>query len=772
MTGMEKEKRGTNPDLEKLIEVFKSGDKNKIDGYLEKTPLNLKTLNEDAKNKYNRESLLHLALKYENTIGFFKTVLNHNPEYLMEQRSNCDKETKKDDKQYPLKKPMKKSSALTDISPYQGQTPLHVAIAIKNIEAVKIILEKAAKEQLREQLLCLCAVGNEFKNTIFMGQLPLSVAALAAKSEGIDKDIIDYLILNKAKVWYKNEKGDTVFHSLIKYADVKPDKIQRIRKTFKYIWECFLENCDADSTEPTDILFWENNAGLTPLHLSAKLGVSELFGFIVKIENVYRFKNVKDGIFDIREYDVTEFDRLINYQEVEKNEWNLTILESLFDLKCTCCEAFQILNHKLVHFILHRKWQAYRNTMIIWMILHFTFMSVFTFSMIEKSRLLFCTENSETSSHNETISLNNKATSCDIGEEFYAVLFMNLVVGIPYFMFGVSCVLKLVGRCTSAFGNSRNFGLMFHNLDYVICLLVIAIGALAECFYIFFKTHSDFHLVLVLIFGWYFMLYFSPFSKNLVSFTYMIKSGFLEDFVPFALVFLWLLVSFTTVMYMLFRGTDNVEEFDDFGSALLTMFNLGVGLNNIDVLNQSRVPWLAYTIFVVFAILSFIHLFNALVAVMSTTFSVVHQERKSYLKYNKLRMIELFEDIVLVRGLVNRLPFLKNANHWDRSVEVTPSTSCSEIFKQHSSLKNTTEKRSIKNITRYYSVLRLLDDLSEYKDDIDEEKKMKETKNIKIMSKCFFKAVKTFKKETNSSMQFNTIHPENEITFVQIQHPE
>lgn len=103
--GMEKEKRGTNPDLEKLIEVFKSGDKNKIDGYLEKTPLNLKTLNEDAKNKYNRESLLHLALKYENTIGFFKTVLNHNPEYLMEQRSNCDKETKKDDKQYPLKNP-------------------------------------------------------------------------------------------------------------------------------------------------------------------------------------------------------------------------------------------------------------------------------------------------------------------------------------------------------------------------------------------------------------------------------------------------------------------------------------------------------------------------------------------------------------------------------------------------------------------------------------------------------------------------------------------
>lgn len=467
---------------------------------------------------------------------------------------------------------------------------------------------------------------------------------------------------------------------------------------------------------------------------------------------------------------MTEFDRLINYQHDEKNEWNLTILESLFDSKCTHSEAFQILNHKLVHFILHRKWQAYKNTMIIWMILHFTFMSVFTYSMIEKSRLLFCAENSETFSHNnETISPNNEATSCDIGEEFYAVLVMNLVVGIPYFMFGVSCVLKLVGRCTSAFGNSRNFGLMIHNLDYIMCLLVVAIGAIVECFYILYGKHCDFHLVFVFIFGWYFMLYFSPFSKNLVSFTYMIKSGFLEDFIPFALVFLWLLVSSTAIMYMLFRGTDNVDEFDNFGSAFLTMFNLGVGLNNIDVLNQSRIPWLAYIIFVVFAILSYIHLFNALVAVMSTTFSVVHQERRSYLKYNKLRMIELFEDIVLVRGLAHRLPFLKNANHWDRNDDVKPSTTCSKHFAQHSSLKSTTKEGSKRSITRYYSVLHLLDDLSEYKDDIDEEKKIKETKNIKIMSKYFYRAVKKFKREPKSSMQLNEIKPENEITFVQIQ---
>lgn len=153
----------------------------------------------------------------------------------MEQRSKCDKEMEKDDKQNPFKNLFKKCFAKKDISPYQGQTPLHVAIAIKNIEAVEIIMERAAAEKLREQLLCVCAEGNEFKNTVFMGQLPLSVAALAAKSEGIDMYIIDHLISKNAKIWYKNKKGDTVFHSLIKYADVKPDKTQRIKKTFKHL---------------------------------------------------------------------------------------------------------------------------------------------------------------------------------------------------------------------------------------------------------------------------------------------------------------------------------------------------------------------------------------------------------------------------------------------------------------------------------------------------------------------------------------------------------
>lgn len=61
--------------------------------------------------------------------------------------------------------------------------------------------------------------------------------------------------------------------------------------------------------------------------------------------------NIRDGFFDIREYDVIEFDRLISYMENEesnkKDEENkkiIIVLESLFDFRCFYKEVFEILN--------------------------------------------------------------------------------------------------------------------------------------------------------------------------------------------------------------------------------------------------------------------------------------------------------------------------------------------------------------------------------------------------------------------------------------------
>lgn len=757
-------------------------------------------LNEELKEKNNGETLLHIALKFKNTHEFTKEYLSKHPKGLKEKRANK----------------------------YKGQTPLHVAIVKGNIKAVEIILKTANEHKFSKKLLKTCAVGKKFKNTVLIGQLPFTVAALACKNK--DFQIIKYL-LPEVDVWKKNKDGDTVFHSLIKYADIYPEKMENIRPSFEYVWSEVFQDYICESQRAfkntMDGHFWkrmENSSGLTPLHLSAKLGVSELFEFILNTQNVYRFTNIKDGLFDIRKYDVTEFDRLISYTRIymcptqkEDNSENkqnhpldtdngssnnsicsssskkaktqtnahgqkITILESLFDSKCTHKEAFQILNHQLVQFILHRKWLAYRAILLVWMLAHFIFIILFTISTMEKSRLFLCSQHT--------------SSPCEVGELSKALVSINFAVGIIYFIFAVLCILRLVRRCTAEKG--FNIGLIWHNLDYIICLLFIAIGVLIESILIYLEIHWDYHLVLALIGGWYFLLYFTPFNKSLVSFTYMIKSGFFEDFLPFALVFLFLLTSFTAIMDMLFRGT-GVEEFKSFGNSFLTMFNLGVGLNDIGVFYKSRIPWLAYTLFVIYVILSFIHLFNALVAVMSQTFSGVHQDKNAYQKYNKLRMIELFEDIFLVKIGTEKLLFLNWAKHWiqednreeeensitnndnektkndddkeDSKKKKESITKRSNKIAKKSSKKdderndNDNNDSNEQNNGRFYSILQLLDDLDDYRDD-NEEKKI--NYGVRYVTEYLQSRIRK-KKNTAGLKKHNKTNPEGDVTFIQLQ---
>lgn len=675
-------------------------------------------LNEKLKIKYNGESLLHLALKSTDTLKCVEKIIQCNSDILLESRQENED--------------------------YKGQTPLHVAIVNGNIKAVKCFLGNS--KTMTQTLLCKPAIGTKFKNTVLMGQLPLNVAALACRNEHFE--IINYLLKKNADIGKANEDGDTVFHSLIKYADADPEKIQHIIPTFEFLWK-FIEKdlYRSEIPKPTDFLFWENKDGYTILHLTAQLGVSELFDFIVNIEGVYRFKNIKDGIFDIREYDVTEFDRLIQYQHCQVSLGKITILESLFDPECTPKEAFQILNHELVNYILKTKCNAYFPILYLWMVLHLIFMCIFTVSSMIKSELLFCNQ--------------NNGTLCDIGEIFYGVVAMNIVYGIIYMAFAILCIIKFILRCKY----------MDHNIEYIICLLVTAIGALLETFFIVLKMHQDFHLIPTLMCGWYFMFYFSPLRKRIVSFTHMIKSGLFKDFFPFAGVFALLLISFTAIMYIIFRGTDDVDEFKTIEGSLLTMLNLGLGLDNIGVLDQSRIPWLAYTVFVVFTILSYIHLFNALVAIMSTTFSAVHEDKKSYLKYNQLRMIELFEDIVLISRLASCecLCRIKKAKLWTRKDTVLPSAFYENYTTQATNTTddNNTCYTQTQPKSRFFSDLHLLVDSDDKKD-----KKMELKDRINILSRNLKKHIESEKRKPSNYSKSKEIQPEKEITYVQVVKPD
>lgn len=705
-----------NSAIAKFIKILKTGKRNWIAKCLNTLqnfePPHLVVLNRAVERICNGETLLHTALKFYRTTEIAKKIMSSYPKLLLNERD--------------------------DNSGFEGQTPVHVAVVQGNVPAVDHIVKISKDSNILSILLEVKSTGKEFKNTALVGQLLLTVAALACNCECNNHFVIMKTLLEYgSKISWTNNYGDTVFHSLIKYADVYPDKMTHIKKSFEFLREHFsTSKTYCDGNDISAIRFLKNNAGFTPLHLSAKLGVSVLFDFIINIPGVYCFTNIQDDILDIQEYDVTEFDRSICYVEntEDQNAHKLTILESIFDSECNHQEAFQILDLQLVMFILQRKWGAYKTTLAVWLVSHLMTMILLTSFTIKKAEQLL--------SHQTSNQTSNQTRG--IGTEDYGLAAMITVFGIFYFAFAFSCLLKIYYRCTNT--PEKNFSLMYHNLDYVICLLVVSVGSFMEAFLIFLGMHLDYHLVLVLICGWYFMLYFAPFNKNLVSFTYMIKRGFFEDFLPFVTVELCLLVPCTGIMHMLFLGTD-VEDFETFGNSLLKMFNLGVGLDNIDVLSQARVPWLAYTLFILFAILSFIHLFNALIAVMSQTFSDVHADKHSYLKYNKLRMIELFEDIVL-NPVFRWLPCLKTAKHW----KATQYDENGENNKQRENHENCkTEKENELDKRRFYSALQSLYDPS---CDSDEREKKKETE-CKIRN--IAKIVKEENLGTNGSENFKSL---------------
>ncbi|XP_048730966.2 transient receptor potential cation channel subfamily V member 3-like [Ostrea edulis] len=687
-----------------IIQRIDSGDKEEVRDHLREISKNIKRYNDEDKKALKNCLLLNLAITYDPSCECVEKFLKYLPGDILSE----------------------------DVD---GQTALHVAIVQGNCKAVKKLLECCKTKTLLEKN----AYGIQFKNTVLMGQLPLSVAALMLKAnDSNSKDIVDQLLKNGAFISRKNKHGDTLFHSLIKYGDTYPDKIFDVTFAFKYLWEKYTEIASdkRNSFKLTDILFWENKENLTPLQLSAKLGVGEIFDYIINISDVYCFQNAKDGLFDIRTYDVTEFDRLIAYIDKSKNSWRnkfeLSILEMLFDSRCNLNEAFQILNQKVVTFILRKKWNTYRYPMAFWLIMHFFFIVFATIVTVQKSDILVCSDGS--------------LDSCDLNENPTINGVAYLLVGLTYFLIVVMVVYKLLARC--CYGSR---GLVWHNLDYIICLTVVSFGALLESVLTFFRTHWDYHLICLLLCGWYFMIYFSPFHKNIVAFTYMMKAGLLGDFVPFSLIFTFLLISFTTVMHVLFKGADeDPEEFHTFRESILTMFKLGVGLNDIGVLNQSRIPWLAYTMFVLFVILSFIHLLNALIAIMSQTFSDVHKEKNSYHKYQKLCMIELFEDIMITPFLVKLIPCIDRAKHWTTQRELPHP-----------------EDNDIKRY-RYLTTVHSLDD--SFYDKEDKEEKMKSDVQINVSQ-----VIDLIRKGNNEVIYLmqnaknenkNVINEREDITFV------
>ncbi|XP_069121393.1 transient receptor potential cation channel subfamily V member 5-like [Argopecten irradians] len=658
------------------------------------------------------ETLLHIAAKYQDDGELTSRILQIAPNLVLKARS-CEQ--------------------------YAGQTAFHIAITKGNLTAFNQMLNVAARSpQTLRTLLSTRATGRLFVNTVMMGELPLFVAVLK-----FDKDMIDKMLDIGAKLYQQNSRGDTIFHSLIKYAAVYPDKACEVREMMEYLHDRLVQftkkivekqalarnggqkeeedeedddddddvedDNDKESSEVkpigngfhhdmastknfppldtkktkiawdapkqkekkakleetscneyTHVWFLKNDDFQTPLQLAAEYGMVTLFEFILNIEDIYCVFSADDGLFDIKLYDITEIDSIANMQSqtmsVDHDDFDdrgcfgangslttVSILEMMFDNNYKSSSAFELMELLPLKVLIEAKWNLYKSTYIFWMVIHFIFMVVLSVFAVERTSLHFPKF--------------PKATNSSSTENIISVWIVNVsqwiefVFGIIYFLIGVLLIFPKVKRPH----RSRYWQ---HNVGYITMVLILAICLLLDSLLTFaLEIHDGVPLVFALLTGWWFNVFFLRGWQVFSFFTVMIQRVIFGDLFRFS-VFIGLeLVAFTTCMHTVFQGqgVPNVEGIYssaevgtvlEFGSTMLSMFNLMLGLSNIGGLREARVPWLSVILFIGFVLLTYVLLLNALIAMMSATCGTVLENRYEQWRIQQLSVILFIEDLL------------------------------------------------------------------------------------------------------------------------------
>ena len=548
---------------------------------------------------------------------------------------------------------------------YKGQTALHIAITQSNTEIVEELLTKS--EVLgpgkKWNLLHQRATGSKFVNTVMMGEIPLTVAALK-----LNTTIIEVLLRHGAELSKQNSMGDNVCHSLIKYAHLYPEKLPDILKVCEHISKFSvlgtvdktdvkdIESVSRDDLEKRNIHIWlmENDDGLNPLKLSAKLGQQLIFKYIMELKGVYCYTNSEDGLFDVQLYDVSDIDfaselKLIDIIPVnpfkdsvesktaESTSKNRTLptLEMIFNSDASI--VFKFIQFSPLHYVINRKWRFYRWFYLIWGILHILFMVGYSVYAVERSNLpIPVTMGSVSGNYFNQIGENTFVT-------FYVVL--SLVFACLYLL---QEIVRIV-RCRMPWSLTHIMN-CYHNGPFRLVLVLFSLCVIADFIWrMADQYYENYLLVCAMILGWWFLVFFLRALRQFSFFTVMIQKVLVGDMFRFSIIIGMELVAFTTGIFIAFQGvvtSDENNTMEHYGKLVVLMFKMMFGFTSLDILFEARQPWFAVCLYVAFVLLTYVLMINSLIAMMSNTCSVVSQNREVQWRVQQLSIILFFESIL------------------------------------------------------------------------------------------------------------------------------
>ncbi|KAL3835963.1 hypothetical protein ACJMK2_021422 [Sinanodonta woodiana] len=523
---------------------------------------------------------------------------------------------------------------------FRGQTPLHMAIAKENKALVQLLF-KTASDKLKadsvKDMLSQKATGLKFMNNVMMGQLPLSIAALTD-----NKDMVKYLLEQKeTDICQQNSKGDNLCHSLLKYANIIPDREDNAKDMMDFIIKMKKDCCQR-------LLRTPNNNNETPLMLAAKYGQVELTKFI--IEEGYCTTDDSSGLFDVKLYDMTDIDhQLKEYRrQQEEKVMETSLKDSAIKAPPTDKETGEpsvldlIFHHSYktslsfvkirpIYWMIIKKWRHYYKFLYIGLLFHIMIMSVLTAAAVERVK------------SQGTVTINQ-----GLGASFPAYFAIIMTIMCPLYIW-LGC-FKIVQICRGKFQIAAAAFLnpyanaIFHALFFLFALCIISdFGATWS------SNYNNMLLIVAVVIGWYLLLFFLRATSFFCFFTSLIQRVLLQDITRFAPIITLQLVAFSTAMFMLLYSPTNQTStsYSSWEGMLMLTFKSFIGVADIEIGDSSQPIWLSI-VFIVFVIMTTILMLNALIAIMSSTITDLLQNftPDMHLYLQQLAVILFFEGLL------------------------------------------------------------------------------------------------------------------------------
>uniref|UniRef100_A0A8C1DXW6 Transient receptor potential cation channel, subfamily V, member 6 n=1 Tax=Cyprinus carpio carpio TaxID=630221 RepID=A0A8C1DXW6_CYPCA len=477
---------------------------------------------------------------------------------------------------------------------YQGLTALHIAAVNQNVNLVRQLIAKGGDVATPR------VTGMYFRKRrgglLYFGEHILAFASCVGNEE-----IISMLIKAGANVRAQDSLGNTILHLLV----LQPSKTIACQ-VFDLLMS---QDADLGATIPLDTV--PNYRGLTPLKLAAKEGNLVVFQHLVNRRRIVQWRL---GPLSSNLYDLTEID---------SREDDLSVLEIIVSSQKR--DARQILELTPVQQLVRLKWNLYgKHYFRLLMLVYLLYISIFTVCCINRP-LKDIPENYTKADNDQTIKVQKSLTeSYQTYKDHLRLIgeIISVIGAIVILLIEIPSILKVGAK--RYFGQSALGGpfhvTMISYASLVVILCVLRATGIAE---------ELVPMAWALVLGWSNVMYFARGFEMLGPYVIVIQKTIFGDMTKFMWLTLIFLIGYSAGLWIFYMTQEPLAlpPYRSFPITVFTQFELSIGLIDLPVDHTLYTHPVVHCVHICFSVMSYILLFNLLIAMMSDTQWRVTQER-------------------------------------------------------------------------------------------------------------------------------------------------